>query len=337
MRCLDLAPFDRRAFLGSLCLGVLAVPLAAEAQQAGRVYLIGFLSTSSPSDSRNPLRLGALRQGLRELGYVEGQNIGIESRWAEGKYDRLPDLAAELVRLKVDVIVTYAPPAIQAAKHATQTIPIVMGGVIDPVSTGFVASLARPGGNLTGLSLMAPELVGKQLEILKEMVPKVTRVAVLGNPANAGTAPQLRHAQDAARALKVQLQPLEARAPNDIDRAFAAMTKEKAGAVVVLVDAMFVDQRTRIADLAARHRLPSVYGLMDFAEAGGLMFYGANDTDRFRRAAIFVDKILKGAKPADLPVEQPTKFALVINLKSAKALRLTIPQSILTRADEIIQ
>ena len=337
MSCLDLAPFDRRAFLGSLVLSVLAVPLAAEAQQAGKVYLIGFLSPSSPSDSRNPLRLGALRQGLRELGYVEGQNIGIESRWAEGKYDRLPDLAAELVRLKVDVIVTYSPPAIQAAKQATQTIPIVMGGVIDPVATGFVASLARPGGNLTGLSLMAPELVGKQLEILKEVVPKVTRVAVLGNPANAGTAPQLRHAQDAARALKVQLQPLEARAPNDIDRAFAAMTKEGAGAVVVLVDAMFVDQRTRIADLAARHRLPSVYGLMDFAEAGGLMFYGANDTDRFRRAAIFVDKILKGAKPADLPVEQPTKFALVINLKTAKALGLTIPQSVLARADQIIE
>src|SRR6266508_3313239 len=190
---------------------------------------------------------------------------------------------------------------------------------------------------LTHISIMATELVGKQLEILREMVPKVTRVAVLGNPANAGTAPQLRHTQDAARALKVQLQPLEARAPNDIERAFAAMTKERAGAVVVLVDAMFVDQRTPIADLAARHRLPSVYGLMDFAEASGLMFYGANGTDRFRRAAIFVDKILKGAKPADLPVEQPTKFALVINLKSANALRLMIPQSILVRADEIIQ
>jgi putative ABC transport system substrate-binding protein len=225
---------------------------------------------------------------------VQGQNVSIESRWAEGKYDRLPGLAAELVRLKVDLIVTYAPPAIQAAKQATGTIPIVMAGVIDPVATGFVASLARPGGNITGLSLMAPELVAKQLEILKEVVPKGTRVAVLGNPANAGTAPQLRHAQDAARALKLQLQPLEARGPNEIDSAFAAMTKEGAGAVVVLVDAMFVDQRTRITDFAARRRLPSVYGLIDFAEAGGLIFYGANDAERFRHAAYLVDRILKG-------------------------------------------
>jgi putative ABC transport system substrate-binding protein len=268
---------------------------------------------------------------------VEGQNISIDSRWAEGKYERLPGLATELVRLKVDVIVTYAPPAIQAAREATATIPIVMGGVVDPVATGFVASLARPGGNITGLSLMAPELVGKQLEILKEMVPKVTRVAVLGNPANGGTAPQLRHAQGAARTLKLQLQPLEARGPNEIDSAFSAMTREGAGAVVVLVDSMFVDQRTRIADLAARRHLPSVYGLIDFAEAGGLMFYGANDADRFRRAASLVDKILRGAKPADLPIEQPTKFELVINLKTAKALGLTIPQSLLQRAGEVIQ
>jgi putative tryptophan/tyrosine transport system substrate-binding protein len=317
--------------------GLLAAPLAAVGQQAGKIPRIGFLSPSSPSDSRNRFRLGALQQGLRELGYVEGQNISIEARWAEGKYERLPGLAAELVRLKVDVIVTYAPPAIQAAKEATATIPIVMGGVVEPVATGFVASLARPGGNITGLSLMAPELVGKQLEILKEVVPKVTRVAVLGNPANAGTTPQLRHAQDAARTLRLQLQPLQARGANEIDSAFAAMTKEGAGAVVVLVDAMFVDQRTHIADLAARRRLPSVYGLMDFVEAGGLMFYGANDAERFRRAAYLVDKILKGAKPAGLPIEQPTKFDLVINLKTAKALGLTIPQSLLQRADEIIQ
>ena len=328
---------DRRTFLAGTGAILLAAPLAAEAQQVGKVPRIGFLSPSSPSDSRAPHRLGALQQGLRELGYVEGQNISIESRWAEGKYDRLPDLAAELVRLKVTVIVTYAPPAIQAAKQATGTIPIVMGGVIDPVATGFVASLARPGGNITGLSLMAPELVGKQLEILKEMVPKITRVAVLGNPANAGTAPQLRHAQGAARALKLQLQLLEARGPDEIDSAFAVMIKEGAGAVVVLVDSMLVDQRTRIADLAARRRLPSVYGLIDFVEAGGLMFYGANDADRFRRAAYLVDRILKGAKPADLPVEQPTKFELVINLKTAKALGLTIPQSLLLRADEVIQ
>jgi putative tryptophan/tyrosine transport system substrate-binding protein len=242
-----------------------------------------------------------------------------------------------LVNLKVDVIVTYAPPAILAAKQATGTIPIVMAGIIDPVATGLVASLARPGGNITGLSLMAPELVGKQLEILKEAIPEVTRVAVLGNPANAGTSPQLRHAREAARALKVRLQLLEARGANDIDSAFAKMTKERVGAVVVLVDAMLIDQRTRVADLAARHRLPSVYGLIEFVEAGGLIFYGANDASRFRRAAMFVHKILKGAKPADLPVEQPTKFELVINLKAAKALGLTIPPSILLRADQVIE
>jgi putative ABC transport system substrate-binding protein len=319
-----------------LTVGVL-LPVAAGAQQTAKIPRIGFLSPSSPSDSRTPLRFGAFRQGLRELGYLEGRTIAIESRWAEGKYDRLPGLAAELVRLKMDVIVTYSPPAIQAVKQATGTIPIVMGGVIDPVATGFVASLARPGGNITGLSLMAPELVGKQLEILREMVPKVTRVAVLGNPANAGTAPQLRQAQEAARALKVQLQPLEARGPNDIDTAFAAITKAGAGAVVVLVDAMFLDHRTRIADLAAKRGLPSIYGLSDFVEAGGLVFYGANDTERFRRAATYVDKILKGAKPADLPVEQPTKFEFVINLKTAKALGLTIPQTLLLRADQVIQ
>jgi putative tryptophan/tyrosine transport system substrate-binding protein len=328
---------ERRTWIALMAGGLLAAPLAAEGQQVGKIPRIGFLSPSSPSDSRNRFRLGALQQGLRELGYVEGQNISIDSRWAEGKYERLPGLATELVRLKVDVIVTYAPPAIQAAREATATIPIVMGGVVDPVATGFVASLARPGGNITGLSLMAPELVGKQLEILKEMVPKVTRVAVLGNPANGGTAPQLRHAQGAARTLKLQLQPLEARGPNEIDSAFSAMTREGAGAVVVLVDSMFVDQRTRIADLAARRHLPSVYGLIDFAEAGGLMFYGANDADRFRRAASLVDKILRGAKPADLPIEQPTKFELVINLKTAKALGLTIPQSLLQRAGEVIQ
>jgi putative ABC transport system substrate-binding protein len=328
---------ERRTFMAVMAGGLLAAPLAAEGQPAGKISRIGFLSPSSHSDSRNSLRLGALQEGLRELGYVEGQNLSIESRWAEGKYERLPGLAAELVRLNVDVIVTYAPPAIQAAKEATATIPIVMGGVIDPVATGFVASLARPGGNITGLSLMAPELVGKQLEILKEVVPKVTRVAVLGNPANAGTTVQLRHAQDAARTLRLQLQPLQARGANEIESAFAAMTEKGAGAVVVLVDAMFVDQRTRIADLATRRHLPSVYGLIDFAEAGGLMFYGANDADRFRRAAYLVDKILKGAKPADLPIEQPTKFRLVINLKTAKALGLTIPQSLLQRAYEVIQ
>jgi putative tryptophan/tyrosine transport system substrate-binding protein len=262
----------RRAFLAGLSGSLLAAPLAAEAQQTGKIFRIGFLSPGYPYGSRNRFRLGALQQGLRELGFVEGQNISIETRWAEGKYERLPGLAAELVRLKVNVIVTYSPPAIQAAKQATGTIPIVMAGIIDPVATGFVASLARPGGNITGLSLMAPELVGKQLQILKEIVHKVSRVAVLGNPANTGNAPQLRYAQEAAQALRLRLQTLEARDPHEIDSAFAAMTKEGAGAVVVLVDAMFIGQRTRIADLAARSRLASVYGLVDFAEVGGLVF-----------------------------------------------------------------
>jgi len=325
---------DRRAFILTAAGGLLSPPFAAEAP-AGKVPRIGFLSpTSSPADAG---RLAAFREGLRELGYVEGQNIAIESRWAEGNYDRLPGLAAELVRLKMDLVVTYGTPASQAAKRATGTIPIVMAGVIDPVASGLVTIVARPGGNLTGLSLMAPELVGKQLEILKDVVPKISRVALLGNPANPGNAPQVRHAQDAARALGLRLQPLEARGPTDIDSAFAVMTSEQAGAVIVLVDAMLLDRRTRIADLAARHRLPAVYGLSDHAEAGGLMAYGPNRLDMFRRAATYVDKILKGAKPGDLPVEQPTKFALVINLKTAKALCLTIPQSLLQRADQVIE
>ncbi|PYN40355.1 MAG: ABC transporter substrate-binding protein [Candidatus Rokuibacteriota bacterium] len=268
---------------------------------------------------------------------VEGQNIKIESRWAEGNYDRLPGLAADLVRLKVDVIVTYGTPASQAAKQATGTIPIVMAAIIDPVASGLVTSIARPGGNLTGQSMMSPDLAEKQLEILKEVVPKISRVAVLHNPANPGNAPQLRHAQDAARALGVRLQLLGARGPSEIDSAFAAMTNEQAGAVIVLVDAVLQNNRTRITDLAARHRLPAVYGLSEYAEVGGLLAYGPNRLDMFRRAVTYVDRILKGAKPGDLPVEQPTKFQLVINLKSAKALGLRIPQSVLVRADEILQ
>jgi putative ABC transport system substrate-binding protein len=311
---------------------MLALPLAAYAQQPKKIPRIGFLSAASVSSDR----LDIFRQGLRELGYVEGQNVVIEARWAEGKYERLPGFAAELVRLKVDVIVTYGPPAIQAAKEATGTIPIVMAGIIDPVATGFVASLARPGGNITGLSLMAPELIGKQLQILKEVVPTITRVALLGNPANSGNAPQVRHAQDAARALGVRLQLLEARDPGEIDSAFAAMTRERAGALIVLVDVMFDVQRTQIADLAAKSRLPTVSLLASHAEAGGLMSYGANN-DRFRGAAIYVDKILKGARPANLPVEQPTKFELVINMKTAKMLGVRIPQSILARADRVIE
>jgi len=325
---------DRRTFLFAAAGGLLAARLAVAGQPTGKIYRIGFLS---PSASADPSILDAFREGLRELGYVEGRNIAIASRWAEGKYDRLPGLAAQLVDLKVDIIVATAVPAIRAAKEATRTIPIIMAVVVDPMATGLVASLALPGENITGLSSIAPEVTGKQLEMLKEVVPKASLVAVLWNPANAGNAPQVRQAQNAARALGVRLQPLEARGPSEIDSAFATMTSEQAGAVIVLVDAMFLDHRTQIADLAARRRLPAVYGLSDHAEAGGLMAYGPNRLAIVRRAATYVDKILKGAKPGDLPIEQPTRFALVINPKTAKALGLTIPPSLLQRADQVIE
>lgn len=321
----------------SLAIALAVAPFAGEAQQAVKVARIGFLSPGSPSDSVTLLRLGAFRQGLRELGYVDGQNIAIEFRWADGKYERLPGLAAELVRLRVDIIVTYAPPAIQAAKNATATIPIVMAGIIDPVATGFVASLSRPGGNITGLSMMAPELAGKQLELVKEVLPGVKRVALLGNPLNAGTAPQVQLAQEAARALGLQLQSLEARDPDEIDRAFATMSKEQAGAVIVLTDALLVAHATRIADLAAKHRVPAVYSVTDYIEVGGLMSYGGSVHERYRRTAVFVDRILRGAKPADLPVEQPTRFELIVNLRTARGLSITIPPSVLARADRVVQ
>ena len=333
---------ERRTFLGVIAGGLVAAPLAAEAQPAGKVARIGLLSPGSASGAgRNPTDLAVLfaafREGLRELGYVEGQNIKIESRWAEGNYDRLPGLAADLLRLKVDVIVTYGTPASQAAKRATDTIPIVMAGIIDPVASGLVTSIARPGGNITGQSMMSPDLVAKQLEILKEVVPKVSRVAVLWNPANAGNAPQVRHAQDAAGALGVRLQSLGAKGPSEIDSAFTAMTNEQAGAVIVLVDAMLQENRTRITNLAARNRLPAVYGLSEYAEAGGLLAYGPNRLGMFRHAATYVDKILKGAKPGDLPIEQPQKFELIVNLKTARALGLTMSQSLLLRADQVIE
>ena len=311
--------------------------LPGEAQQAASIPRIGFLSPSSLSEPRTTRYLQAFRQGLHELGYVEGQNIAIEVRWAEGKSARLPGLASELVRLKVNVIVTYGDQAIRAAKQATETIPIVMAAVADPVATGFVASLARPGGNITGVSNMRLDLVGKQLELLKEVVPKISRVAILGNAATTDNTLQVRHAQDAARALGVRLQPLLVRGPSEIDPAFAAMNTERAGALVVLVDTMLLDHQTRIADLAVQRRLPMVFSQIDQAEAGGLMAYGPSVSDRFRRAATYVDKLLKGAKIADLPIEQPARFELVVNLKTAKALRLTIPQAVLLRADRVIQ
>jgi ABC-type uncharacterized transport system substrate-binding protein len=308
----------------------------AAAQLPAKVPRVGYLS---PGFSGDPVRVGrlqAFRQGLRELGYVEGQNIAIESRWTEGVYERYPDLAADLVRLKVDAIVVVGGAATRAVQQATRTIPIVMAVVIDPVGSGLVASLARPAGNITGNSVMASDLIGKQLELLKELVPKVSRVALLWNPENPGSAPQLREAEAAARALGVRLQPLAARVPQEIDTAFAAMTRERTGALLILANAVFVNQLRQIAELAAKRRLPSIYGVPEYAEAGGLMTYSADYRDLERRAATFVDKILKGAKPADLPIEQPTKFELVINLRTAKMIRLTIPPSLLQRADQII-
>jgi putative tryptophan/tyrosine transport system substrate-binding protein len=314
----------------ALALVLLAAPLAASAQQPpGKSYRIGLLG-DVPSFLDE-----AFRQGLRELGYVEGQNIAIEHRSPELKYERLPGLAADLVRLKMDVIVAASPAATEAAKRATSTIPIVFTVSGDPVADGLVASLARPGGNITGLATISPELLGKQLEILKSVAPKVSRVAVLQNPnTHRGV---LRQAEGAARALGVQLQILEARTPSEIDAAFAAMSSQRADGILVLRDAVFRAQRAQITALAAKNRLPAVYGLREEAEVGGLVAYGASVPQLYRRAATYVDKILKGAKPGDLPVEQPTKFELVINLKTAKTLGLTIPPSLLLRADQVIE
>jgi ABC-type uncharacterized transport system substrate-binding protein len=306
----------------------------AQAQQPTRVPRIGYLGAAAPSAA--PHRREAFRQGLRELGYVEGKNIIIEWRSAEGKLDRLPALAVELVRLKVDVIVTGGGRATRTAKEATRTIPIVMAQVPDPVGDGFVASLARPGGNITGLSALGPELSGKRLELLKETVPTLSRVAVLGTSTSPG-AQQLREVELAAGAFKVKLQYLDVLDHKDIETAFRAANKGRAEGVLVLSASVFVSRRTQVVDLAQKSRLPAIYYTPEFVEAGGLMSYGVNDTDLYRRAATYVDKILKGAKPADLPVEQPIKFELIINLKAAKQIGLTITPNVLARADRVIK
>ena len=328
----------RRTFLTLVSGSLLAAPLPAHAQQTAKVPRLGFLGLNPGA---NPHLRGAFLQGLRDLGYVEGRNILIEERSAEGKLERLPALAAELVALKVDVLVTGGgTPTALAAKQATRTIPIVFASATDPVTDGLVTSLPRPGGNITGLSNLAPELVGKCLEQLKQAVPGVSRVAVLWQPgalAEHTAKDILQGAEVAARALEERLQFVEARGPADFDRAFSDMTRARAGALAVLGSAIFNSERRRLVDLAAKHRLPTVYTSRDFVDAGGLMTYGPNLAYLFRRAATYVDKILKGAKPGDLPIEQPTTFELVINLKTAKALGLTIPPLLRLRADQVIE
>jgi putative ABC transport system substrate-binding protein len=314
---------------------ILASTHLANAQQPTKVPRIGFLLASSAS--ANSARVEAFRQGLRELGYVEGKNIVIESRYAEGKIDRLPALVADLVRLKVDVILSAGPAVTRPASEATKTIPIVMAQDGDPVANGFVASLARPGGNITGLSTLAPELSGKQLELLKEIVPKLSHVAVLGTSTRPGNAQALKEIELAAGALKVQLQYLDVLATKDIETAFRAASKGRADAVLMLGNPVATSQRTQITDLAVKNRLPVIYDRPEFVEDGGLMTYSVSQNDLFRRAATYVDKILKGAKPSDLPVEQPIKFELVINLKAAKQIGLTIPPNVLARADKVIK
>ena len=314
---------------------LLAVAVIAESQQPKKIPRIGFLVASSPSPTAT--RVEAFRRGLRDLGYVEGKNIGIEYRYAEGKLDRLPTLAVELVRLRVDVIVTSGPVSTRSAKQATVTIPIVMGFDDDPVGSGFVASLARPDRNITGLAALSPEISGKQLELMKEILPKLSRVALFGEVSRPGTAQSLREINVAADAFGVQLQYLEVRGAKDIEIAFRAASNERADAVLVLGNPVLLSQRRQVVDLAIKSRLPAIYRNQDYVEDGGLMSYGASISDLFRRAATYVDKILKGAKPVDLPVEQPTKFELFINLKAAKQIGLMIPRNVLARADRVIK
>ncbi|HEU4341227.1 MAG TPA: ABC transporter substrate-binding protein [Candidatus Binatia bacterium] len=314
---------------------LLALCVPAEAQQPKNVPGIGYLAPASPSAMS--ARIKSFRQGLRELGYVEGKNIIIEYRYAEEKLDRLPALAAELLRLKVDIIVTGGPTSTHAAKEATATIPIVMTQDPDPVGNGFIASLARPGGNITGLSNLVSDLGGKLLELLKETVPKLSRVAVLGSSTIPGYAQSRREVEVASGAFGVKLQYLDVLGPKDIETAFRAAAKGRADSLLVLASPVFFSQRSQIAELAVKSRLPAIYINPEYVEAGGLMSYGASITDNYRRAATYVNKILKGAKPADLPVEQPTKFEFIVNLKAAKQIGLTIPPNVLARADRVIR
>jgi len=324
-----------KIFVWLLATVLLSTAPRLEAQQPTKIPRIAFLGTASASVVAD--RVDAFRKGLRELGYLEGENILIEYRFGEGKSDEVASLATELARSKVDVIITAGPAATRSAKEATVTIPIVMGNEGDPVGSGFVSSLARPGGNITGLSALSPEISGKQLEILKEIVPKLSRVVTLGNSTTPGNTQALKEIELAAKALGVQAQYLEVRVPKDIEIAFGSASKRRADAVLALQNPVLTFARKQVVMLALKNRMPAVYHSIEFVEDGGLMTYSVSITDLFRRAAAYVDKILKGAKPADLPVEQPTKFEFVINLKTAKQIGLTIPPNVLARADRVIK
>ena len=328
---------SRRKLVIALGAGALAAPLASFAQQQSKVWRVGVLATRGRPASLETDPFGAFQRGMRELGYVEGKNLVTEFRWANERSDHLPALAAELVQMKVDVIVTAGDQDVSAAQKATSTIPIVMATVPDPVASGFVKSLAHPGGNITGLSNIAIDITPKQLEMLQSMVPKMSRVAVLVNPDNLSHAMVLKSIQSATQRTSVKILAVEARTAREIENAFSEMAQKRVEGVVVARDVLFVGQVRQIAELAAKHRLPSISGVTKFAESGGLINYGQSSVESFRRAATYVDKIFKGAKPGDLPIEQPTTFELIINRKTAKALGLTIPQSLLISADKVIE
>ena len=325
----------RRVFITLLGGAAAAWPLAARAQQTGKTHRIGFLGNSTAALEAN--LVGPFRDGLRELGYEEGRNIVIEYRWADGNYDRFPALVAQLLAEKVDVIVTAGTPATLAVKKATTSVPLVMVAVGDPVGTGITPSLARPGGNITGLSSIAPDLEGKRLELLRDVAPGLSHVALFSNPLNLFHAASLQQARAAAQALQIKLQVLEVRAVKELDAAFAAIVREQPQALLILADRVFLHDRARMMDFAAKNRLPNINAYRELVEAGGLMSYGPNYGDMHQRAATYVDKILKGANPGDLPVEQPTKFTLIVNLKTAKALGLTMPLTLQASADEVIE
>jgi putative ABC transport system substrate-binding protein len=326
----------RRKFLGALGASALAAPFGLFAQQQSKVWRVGFLAPRRPVALDSDV-YGAFPLAMRELGYVEGKNLAIDWRFADGKLERLPELAAELVRLKVDVIVTAGTPAANAAQNATTTLPVIMGSIADPVGDGLVKSLAHPGGNITGLSNVTADLSPKRLEMLLVMVPKLSRVAVLLDPRDSSHVAILKSVQAVAQRIGVKVLPMEARTAQEIETVFSVMVRQKVGAVLVLEGGLFNQQERKIAELAEKKHLPSISARGEYAKGGGLMSYGDNRADTFRRAATYVDKILKGAKPADLPVEQPTKFEMLINGKTAKALGLTIPQSLLIMADKVIE